>query len=72
LIRRYHLDYHKIWRKIVDFEYNLSPNILWAKLNVCSPFWKGIIWAANAKERGPLRCGTGGILEMKVLLWIDG
>jgi hypothetical protein len=37
-IRRYHLDSHKIWRKIVDFKYNLSPNIFWARPNVCSPF----------------------------------
>jgi hypothetical protein len=40
-IRRYHLDSNKIWRKIVDFKYNLSPNILWARPNSCSPFGKG-------------------------------
>jgi hypothetical protein len=36
----------------VDFKYNLSPNILWARPNSCSPFWKGVIWAANAAKMG--------------------
>ena len=42
-IKRYHLDSNKIWRKIVDYKYDLSPNILWAVPAACSPFWKGII-----------------------------
>jgi hypothetical protein len=37
---------------IVDHKYNLSPNILRAKLVHCSPFWKGVMWAASAAKVG--------------------
>jgi predicted membrane protein len=28
LMRRYHLDDNKIWKMIVDYKYDLSPNVL--------------------------------------------
>jgi hypothetical protein len=52
----------------VDFKYNLFPNILWAKPNSCSPFWKGVIWAAEAATMGyTWKLGNGN----KVLFWSD-
>jgi hypothetical protein len=58
-IRRYHFDNNKIWKMIVDYKYNLSPNIFNAKPVHCSPFWKGVMWAASSA-----RLGTGGKLVM--------
>jgi hypothetical protein len=37
---------------IVDYKYNLSPNILRAKPVHCSPFWKCVMWAASAAKVG--------------------
>jgi hypothetical protein len=52
----------------VDFKYNLSPNILWARPISCSPFWKGVIWAANAAKIGyRWKLGNGE----KILFWSD-
>jgi hypothetical protein len=58
-IRRYHFDNNKIWKMIVDYKYNLSPNIFNAKPVHCSPFRKGVMWAASSA-----RLGTGGKLVM--------
>ena len=51
-IKRYHLESNKIWRKFVDYKYDLSSNILWAEPNACSPFWKGVMWAVSAAKHG--------------------
>jgi hypothetical protein len=37
---------------IVDHKYDLSPNILRATPVNCSPFWKGVIWAASVAKVG--------------------
>jgi hypothetical protein len=67
-IKRYHLDKNKIWKTIVDFKYNLSPNILCANPTHCSPFWKGVMWAASAARVGyKWKVGNG----RKVLFWED-
>ena len=58
----------KIWRQIVDFKYNFSPNILWTTEYNASPFWKGIIWAAPSVRSGyKWEVGTG----VDVLFWLD-
>jgi hypothetical protein len=51
-IKRYHLDVNKLWRKIVDSKYDLQPSIFHANLVACSPFWKGVMWAARAVKMG--------------------
>jgi hypothetical protein len=67
-IKRYHLDQNKIWRKIVDFKYDLSPNMLVARPSVCSPFWKGVMWAAEAAKMGyRWKLGNG----QKIRFWCD-
>ena len=67
-IKSYHLDSSKIWRKLVDFKYDLSPNILCAEPNGCSPFWKGIFWAAKAAKMGfRWKIGNGN----KIRFWSD-
>jgi hypothetical protein len=48
----YYLDSEKIWRKIVDAKFDLSPNILNAQPVGYSPFWKGVVWLARAAKHG--------------------
>jgi hypothetical protein len=67
-IRRYHLDTNKIWRQIVDSKYDLTPNILCAAPQSFSPFWKGVMWAANAAKLG-YRWNLGN--GLKILFWTD-
>lgn len=39
------------WKKLLDYTYNTnSPNVLWARSNVESPFWKGFTWAISAAK----------------------
>jgi hypothetical protein len=67
-IRRYHMDNNKIWRMIVDYKYDLSPNLLRANPLQCSPFWKGVMWAASAAKIGyKWQVGNG----RKILFWVD-
>jgi hypothetical protein len=51
-VRRYHLDGNKIWKQIVDSKYDMSPNVSWANPSSCSPFWKGVMWAAHPAKVG--------------------
>jgi hypothetical protein len=67
-IKRYHLDDNKIWKLIVDYRYDLPPNIFRANPKHCSPFWKGIMWAAAAAKAGyKWHVGNG----RRVLFWED-
>jgi hypothetical protein len=67
-VRRYHLDGNKILTQIVDSKYDLSPNVFWANPSSCSPFWKGVMWAAHAVKIGyRWKVGSGD----KVLFWED-
>jgi hypothetical protein len=67
-IKRYHLDNNKIWRMIVDYKYNLSPNMIRAQPAHCSPFWKDVMWAASAAKVGFKWCVCSG---KNVLFWED-
>jgi hypothetical protein len=68
LVKRYNISENKIWRKIVDFKYDMSPKIMWANPTQCSPFWKGVAWAANAIQMGyRWKVGKG----LKVKFWED-
>jgi hypothetical protein len=49
-IIRYHMDNNKIWRMIVDYKYDLSPNLLSAKHVLCSPFWKGLFKSLSCND----------------------
>jgi hypothetical protein len=67
-IKRYHLDNDKIWSKIVDSKYDLQPSVFHANPAACSPFCKGITWAAQAVKMGyRWKVGNG----KKVLFWED-
>jgi hypothetical protein len=67
-IKRYHLDNNKIWKSIIEAKYDLGPNIFWANPSTCSPFWKGIMWPAQAVKMGYRRkVGRGD----RVLFWED-
>jgi hypothetical protein len=53
---------------MVDFKYDLSPNMLVARPSVCSPFWKGVMWAAEAAKMGyRWKLGNG----QKIRFWCD-
>ena len=67
-IKRYHFDENKIWRKIVDYKYDLDPNIFYSNPTNCSPFWKGVIWAARAAKMG-FRWVVGN--GQRVKFWSD-
>jgi hypothetical protein len=67
-IKRYHLDTNKNWKMIVEAKYDLDPNIFWANPSHCSPFWKGVMWAAKSAKVGySWKVGRGD----KVLFWED-
>jgi hypothetical protein len=35
---------------IVDYNYDLSPNLLRANLVLCSPFWKGLLKSLSGDD----------------------
>jgi hypothetical protein len=42
-----------MWKMLVDYKYNVSPNIFHGRPPPqCSPFWKGVMWAAAAAKIG--------------------
>ena len=51
-INRYHLNDSVIWKKIVSYKYNSSPNIFCCPEISASPFWKGVLWAYKAAQVG--------------------
>jgi hypothetical protein len=51
-VKRYILDENKIWTKVVHNKYCGRRNIFWSDRNHASPFWKGIIYAAQALKFG--------------------
>jgi hypothetical protein len=51
-VRRYVSDENKIWRKVVHVKYCRRRNIFWSDGSHASPFWKGIIYAAQALKFG--------------------
>jgi hypothetical protein len=52
-IQRYQDSDGKLWKDIADFKYDTcSPNILCSKDRNASPFWKGVMWAAQAAKMG--------------------
>ena len=68
-IFRYHLHKNAIWVNIVDFKYNTTdPNIFCCPDLGSSPFWKGVLWAAQAAHMG-VRWVVGN--GRKVRFWED-
>jgi hypothetical protein len=62
------MDNNKIWKTILDSKYDLAPNVFWANPSQCSPFLKGVMWAAYAAKSGyRWHVGNGN----KVLFWED-
>jgi hypothetical protein len=52
-VQRYYDDDSKLWRKIVDSKYqSRAPNLFGSENREASPFWKGILWAAQAAKIG--------------------
>jgi hypothetical protein len=51
-IKRYIKDEGKIWRKVIDSKYCMSDNILHSNGRQASPFWKGVMLAAQAVKHG--------------------
>jgi hypothetical protein len=52
-VKRYHLDDNKLWKQIIDHKYKVNdPNIFSCSSVGVSPFWKGVLWAANAAKIG--------------------
>jgi len=52
-IFRYHLNSNAIWVRILDSKYRTkNPNILCCPDVGASPFWKGVLWAAQAAHMG--------------------
>jgi hypothetical protein len=52
-IQRYYDASDKLWKTIVDAKYtNRSPNLFFWNGGNCSPFWKGVTWAAQAAKLG--------------------
>jgi hypothetical protein len=59
----------KLWKKLVEFKYNTSPNISWVSDSASSsPFWKGVVWAAPSVHFGyHWKVGDG----KTILFWLD-
>jgi hypothetical protein len=52
-VQRYYDDDSKLWRKIVDSKYqSRAPNLFGSENREASPFWKGILWVAQAAKIG--------------------
>jgi hypothetical protein len=52
-IQRYQDSDAELWKDIVDTKYDTcSPNILCSKDRSASPFWKGVMWAAQTTKLG--------------------
>uniref|UniRef100_A0ACD6AF76 Uncharacterized protein n=1 Tax=Avena sativa TaxID=4498 RepID=A0ACD6AF76_AVESA len=68
-IKRYQLDDNKLWKQIIDHKYNVnSPNIFASSSMGVSPFWKGVLWAAQAAKIGyRWKVGNG----RKIKFWED-
>jgi hypothetical protein len=62
------MDNNKIWKTIMESKYDISPNIFWVNPSRCSPFLKGVMWAAHAAKSG-FRWNVGN--GDKVLFWED-
>jgi hypothetical protein len=58
----------KIWRDVIDYKYEINPNIFCCNPRNSSPFWKGVIWAAKTAKLGfRWRVGNG----KRVSFWED-
>jgi hypothetical protein len=58
----------KIWKRIVSYKYNTSPNLCWISDHGSSPFWKSLCWAAPSVRTGyNWKLGNGN----KMLFWLD-
>jgi hypothetical protein len=52
LVRRYITDEHKHWRDIIYMKYCRNKSISYTDKRQASPFWKGVILAAQALKFG--------------------
>ena len=68
-IKKYNLEENKLWKQIIDHKYNVNnPNIFYCNDTGVSPFWKGVLWAANAAKMGyQWKVGDG----RKIKFWED-
>jgi hypothetical protein len=68
-VKRYHPDDNKLWKQIIDHKYKVNnPNIFACSPVGVSPFWKGVLWAAEAATIGyQWRVGNG----RRVKFWED-
>jgi hypothetical protein len=68
-IQRYQDSENRLWKDIIDSKYNTSsPNILCSNDRNTSPFWKGVMWTAQAARMGYRWCVRDG---KKVRFWED-
>ena len=52
-VSRYYKSEGKIWENIIDSKYGLQNNNIFAcSAAGASPFWKGVLWAAQAAKPG--------------------
>jgi hypothetical protein len=67
-VKRFIRDEHKLWRRIVEKKYCSRENIFHADRNNASPFWKGVMLAAQALKFG-YRWKVGG--GKQIHFWED-
>jgi hypothetical protein len=68
-IQRYYEAGDKLWRRIIDFKCSHEfANIFCCDNRNCSPFWKGVMWAAKAVKMG-YRWRVSD--EKKIRFWED-
>jgi hypothetical protein len=51
-VQRYCHGENKVWNNVIHSKYHLVPNIFSSSPRNASPFWKGVIWAADAAKMG--------------------
>jgi hypothetical protein len=52
-VQRYYDGVSKLWRNIVDCKYQSNaPNLFGCNVRNGSPFWKGVLWSAQAAKMG--------------------
>jgi hypothetical protein len=51
-VQRYQDGEGRLWRDIIDFKYDVSPNIFCCNTRNPPPPWKGVAWAAQAAKLG--------------------
>ena len=73
-IQRYHLSDNVLWKNIVYYKYRThQPNLFCCPNYGTSPFWKGVLWAAQAARLGYCwKVGNGRKVRFWKDMWFGG